>query len=126
MGTSSKPIHSKKEIKMNKSRILLVLSVISLLSVTMAVSYSRSNVSQAASDFYQRHPTWTWTINNSNIGIPVTGISASPDYFQRHPELIARGPASIDLTDYYFRQQALKSTGKAVDLTDYYFRHPGQ
>jgi hypothetical protein len=31
------------------------------------------------------------------------------------------GNSSSDLSDYYFRQQALKRTGS--DLTDYYFRH---
>jgi hypothetical protein len=83
-------------------------------------------VDLSASDFYQRHPDWTWTVRDASVVIPVTGESAYPDYFQRHPELIARGGASVDMTDYYFRQKVLKSTVKAVDLTDYYFRHPGQ
>jgi len=72
---------------MFKNRFLLVLGVISLLSVTMAVSYPRSNASQAGSDFYQRHPAWTWAINHQNAVIPLTGDSAFPDYFQRHTEL---------------------------------------
>jgi hypothetical protein len=133
---------------MFKNRFLLVLGVISLLSVTMAVAYPQSNASLAAdqtdSDFYQRHPDWTWAVNDQNASMPVTGDSAFPDYyqrhlelsapavlglgasdyFQRHPELVAPAEASFDLTDYYFRQQVLFPAGKTIDLTDYYFRHP--
>jgi len=133
---------------MFKSRFLLVLGVISLLSVTMAISYPRSNSSstadQAASDFYQRHPDWTWAINDQSAVIPVTGDSAFPDYyqrhpelsvpavlglgasdyFQRHPELTVSAEASVDMTDYYFRHAAPRSSSKTVDLTDYFFRHP--
>ncbi len=129
---------------MFKNRFLLVLGVISLLSVTMAVSFPRSTASQAASDFYQRHPNWTWAVNPQNDAISVTADSAFPDYFQRHPELTAtsilgleasdyfmRHPeltapadASVDMTDYYFRVSALQSTTNQIDLTDYFFRHP--
>ena len=128
---------------MFKNRILLVLGVISLLSVSMAVSYPRSNASQAASDFYQRHPDWT--INLPNVVIPVTGDSAFPDYFQRHPELsvstvIGQGASDyfqrhpeltvssilgLGASDYFQRHPELivPSAGTSVDLTDYYFRH---
>ena len=133
---------------MFKNRFLLVLGVISLLSVTMAVSYPRSNASstadQAASDFYQRHPDWTWAINDQHAVIPLTGDSAFPDYyqrhpelsmpaiigleasdyFQRHPELTAPTDASVDMTDYYFRQAAIQASARTIDLTDYFFRHP--
>ena len=111
---------------MFKNRLLLVLGVISLLSVTMAVSYPRSNASQAASDFYQRHPDWTWTVRDESVVIPVTGESAYPDYFQRHPELSVRAETAIDTTDYFFRHPELRGPARSVDLTDYYFRHPGQ
>ena len=136
------------ETKMFKNRFLLVLGVISLLSVTMAVSYPRANASstadQAATDFYQRHRDWTWAINDQNASIPVTGESAFPDYyqrhrelsvspiiglgasdyFQRHPELIAPAEASVDMTDYYFRHLASQPASRNIDLTDYFFRHP--
>jgi hypothetical protein len=132
---------------MFKNRFLVVIGVISLLLVTMAVSTPRSHVllgtDPGASDFYQRHPDWTWAINAQNAVIPVTGELAFPDYyqrhlelsaqavlglgasdyFQRHPELVAPAAASVDLTDYYFRQQVLFPAGKTIDLTDYYFRH---
>jgi hypothetical protein len=137
-----------QETKMFKNRFLLVLGVISLLSVTMAISYPRSNASstadQAGSDFYQRHPDWTWAVNDQNVVIPVTGDSAFPDYyqrhpelsvpavlgltasdyFQRHPELTAPAEASVDMTDYYFRHAASQSSSRNIDLTDYFFRHP--
>ena len=123
---------------MNKNRLLLGLGFISLLLVSLAISSfqvkSALSIVEAASDFHQRHPNWTWAIPAAEVAAPsdyfqrhreltvpaVLGIGAS-DYFQRHPELVA--PASKDLTDYYFRQQALKGTGP--DLTDYYFRHTG-
>jgi hypothetical protein len=132
---------------MFKNRVLVVIGVISLLMVTMAVAAPHSNASlvtdQGASDFYQRHPEWTWAVNDQNV-IPLTGDVAFPDYyqrhrelslsavrglgasdyFQRHPELTAPAEASVDLTDYYFRQQVLFPAVKTIDLTDYYFRHP--
>jgi hypothetical protein len=133
---------------MFKNRFLFVIGLVSLLLVTMAVATPRSQASlaadQGASDFYQRHPDWTWAINDQNVVVPVTGDSAFPDYyqrhlelsapavvglgasdyFQRHPELVAPAAASVDLTDYYFRQQVLFPAGKTIDLTDYYFRYP--
>ena len=119
----------------NRSR--LVLRLISMALVSLAISGFRSNASlsdlEAASDFYQRHPDWTWMAHNPTTDYSdyfqrhpersitsVIGTGAS-DYFQRHPELSARPDASSDLSEYYFRQQALKSTGS--DFTDYYFRH---
>ena len=124
---------------MFKNRFLLVLSVVSLLLVSMAISSFRSNASSskdiaAASDFYQRHPEWAWAIPAAEVAAPsdyfqrhpeltvslILGVGAS-DYFQRHPELTASAEASADLTDYYFRQQEQAKSGS--DLTDYYFRH---
>ena len=128
---------------MFKNRFLLVLGVISLLSVTMAVSYPRSTASQAASDFHQRHPNWTWAVNAPNAAIPVTGDSAFPDYaqrhpelsvspilglrasdyFQRHPELIATSILGLEASDYFMRHPELTVPAEvSVDMTDYYFR----
>jgi hypothetical protein len=144
-----------KETKMNTNRILLALGVISMLLVTMAVSTPRSNTSlaadQAGSDFYQRHPEWTWVTRDAasdyfqrhpelrmpGIGIDLTDYInrhpelstsaneplAASDYFMRHPELTISVESSADLTDYFFRQQLLPS-GPSIDLTDYFFRHP--
>jgi hypothetical protein len=132
---------------MFKNRFLLVLGLISILSVTLAVSYVRPNaarpVDQGASDFYQRHPYWTWTVKGQNGVIPITGASAFPDYFQRHPELTvpsilgldasdyfmrhpklsASANVSVDMTDYYFRQAASQPPSRNIDPTDYFFRH---
>jgi hypothetical protein len=124
-----------------KNRFLLVLSIVSLLLVSMAISSFRSNAPSstgiaAASDFYQRHPDWTWAIPAAEVAAPsdyfqrhpeltvaaILGLDAS-DYFQRHPESIAPAEISADMTDYYFRQQAQNRNG--ADLTDYYFRHIG-
>jgi len=128
---------------MFNNRFLAVLGFVSLLLVNMAVSQPRSNTSQTASDFHQRHPDWTWTINHKNTVIPVTGDSTFPDYYQRHPELsvptvlgltasdyfirhselVIPAEVAIDMTDYYFRQTVLLSSSKMLDLTDYFFRH---
>jgi hypothetical protein len=133
---------------MFKNRILFLIGLVSLLLVTMAVATPRSQATlaadQGASDFYQRHPDWTWAINDQNVVVPVTGDSAFPDYykrhlelsapavlglgasdyFQRHPELTAPAEASVDMTDYYFRHAASLPSSRNIDLTDYFFRHP--
>src|SRR5215211_7117504 len=114
-----------QETKMFKNRFLLVLGVVSLLLVTMAVSNPAADEREGASDFHQRHPDWTWTVNQQNAIIPVTGDSVFPDYFQRHPELTIPMESSLDTTDYFFRHPELRpSTAKSIDLTDYFFRHP--
>jgi hypothetical protein len=105
----------------------LAIGVLALLAVSMAVSshYSRrSSITTEASDFYQRHPDWTGTANQQKAVIPVTGEQAFPDYFQRHPELIAPAGESVVTSDYYFRHPELsRASDSNVDLTDYYFRH---
>jgi hypothetical protein len=113
---------------MFKNRFLLAVGVISLLLVTMAVVYPQSSASltadQTDSDFYQRHPDWTWAVNDQNASIPVTGDAAFPDYYQRHRELSAPAEISADTTDYFFRHPELLISRQSIDLTDYYFRHP--
>jgi hypothetical protein len=116
---------------MSKNPILIVLGVLSLLLVSMAVAkpFSAAPAANAeqASDFYQRHPEWTWTVPDGKALLPVTGgDSAYPDYAQRHPELSSAVAAYIDTTDYFFRHPELRIAGGAIDLTDYYFRHAGQ
>jgi len=133
---------------MFQNRFLVVIGVISLLLVTMAVSTPRSNVllstDQGASDFYQRHPDWTWAVNSQNAVIPVTGKSAFPDYSQRHPELSVSPIIGLGASDYFQRHSELitpsilglgasdyfmrhpevtASAEGSVDMTDYYFRH---
>ena len=113
---------------MFKNRSLLVLGVISILSLTMAVSYIRPNAplpaDLAGSDFYQRHPDWIWAIKDQNAPIPVTGESAFPDYFQRHPELSVLPILGIGASDYFQRHPELNvSVQRSIDTTDYFFRH---
>jgi hypothetical protein len=67
-----------------------------------------------------------YQLRDESVVIPVTGESAYPDYFQRHPELSVRAETAIDTTDYFFRHPELRGPARSVDLTDYYFRHPGQ
>ena len=129
------------------NRFILVLGLLSLLLVTVVVSKPISNATperiNEATDFYQRHPGWTWAIDIERASIPATGASAFPDYyqrhlelsmspivglgasdyFQRHPELIAPAEAFIDMTDYYFRHRGSLPTSTTIDLTDYFFRH---
>ena len=135
---------------MFKNRFILVLGVISLLSVTMAVSYPRSNASSAAEQVnrgsFLQHPEWRWRTTNQNVVIPLTGNNdaAFPDYYQRHPELTVpailgltasdyfqRHPElsvpvliGLDASDYFQRHPELTAPAEAsVDTTDYFFRH---
>jgi hypothetical protein len=87
----------------------------------MAVTQSRWLVSsatrQAASDFYQRHPDWTWEINDQDAVIPLTGDSAFPDHFQRHPELNIPLERSIDTTDYFSRRIDKNTSSRVIPLS---------
>jgi hypothetical protein len=119
---------------------LFTLAIVPTISEPQPAFAPAPHLSEAGSDFYQRHPDWTWTVSTINavgnsalsdyfqrhpeLTVPsILGLGAS-DYFQRHPELTAPAEASVDMTDYYFRQAALQSSTQAVDLTDYFFRHP--
>lgn len=113
---------------MFKNRFLVVIGVISVLLVTMAVSNPRPSSSLpadlGASDFYQRHPDWTWVVNPQNALIPVTGAPAFPDYFQRHPELSAPSILGLGASDYFQRHPELMNPVEdSIDTTDYFFRH---
>jgi len=115
---------------MFKNRFLLVLGVISLLSVTMAVSYPRSNASSAAEQVnrgsFQQHLEWRWRTTNQNVVIPLTGNNdaAFPDYYQRHPELSVPVLIGLDASDYFQRHPELTAPAEAsVDTTYYFFRH---
>jgi hypothetical protein len=139
---------------MTTKRFLLIISILSLLLVSLAMTGRFSNapepvdtswpprpdyshlsekpmVSIPNTDFYQRHPEWTWATRDAasdyfqrhhELRMPGTGIDLT-DYINRHPELTISVDASADLTDYYFRQELLPS-GPSIDLTDYFFRHP--
>ena len=121
---------------------LLTLAIVPAISARQPAFAPAPRLSEAGSDFYQRHPDWTWAVRNGNsvessalsdyfqrhpeLTTPsILGLDAS-DYFMRHPELTASAQVSVDLTDYYFRQAALKSAAQTVDLTDYFFRHPSK
>ena len=122
---------------MTPNRIILIVGVISMLLVTMAVSYPRPDTSiatgQGASDFYQRHPAWTWTSRDAasdyfqrhpELRSPGTGVDLT-DYFNRHPELNASANDALAASDYFMRHPELTiSVDTAADLTDYFFRHP--
>lgn len=113
---------------MRKNRFLLVLGVISLLLVTLAVSKPFSKASperpNQATDFYQRHPDWTWKIGDQEAVTSLADDSAFPDYYQRHPELRIPVEIVVDTTDYFIRHPDLRVSAKSVDLTDYFLRHP--
>ena len=108
---------------MFKNRFILVLGVLSLLLVTMAVTNPHINAPLAANDFYQRHSDLAWTSNNQENVIPVTGISASAYYYQRHPELRVAVAEAVDTTDYFMRFAILNAPVTSADFTDYFFRH---
>jgi len=133
---------------MKKNQLFLAVTAVSLLLMGL-VAFNPFRVissvkKEAASDFYQRHPDWIWTVNNQNAVIPITGDAEYPDYYQRHPELslpakiesgysayFERHPelsalagTSVDTSDYYLRHPELSNTFDGnIDLADYYFRH---
>ncbi len=134
---------------MNKNRLFLGISIVSLLMMGLVMfnPFTAKSAAKGAdpSDFQQRHPDWIWTTNRQNSVIPITGGAAFPDYYERHPELsemavngsgasdyFERHPELSNLaalgqgaSDYFERHPELVPAVKSnVDLTDYYFRHP--
>jgi hypothetical protein len=79
---------------------------------------SGRNVSSSAAaavypDYFERHPEL--------VAASVSGAGAS-DYFERHPELVT--PVILERDDYFLRHpELIVKAGAAVDLSDYYFRH---
>jgi hypothetical protein len=67
--------------------ILLTFVVAPALSAPKPVLVPGSGSSEAASDYYQRHPELRASLQN--VAIPATDNSEASDYFQRHPELSA-------------------------------------
>ncbi len=113
---------------MFKNRFFLLLMALSLMLI-VAAAVSRPFIGnsdpakvEAASDFHQRHPGWTWTISDKTATIPITARADYPDYYHRHPGLRVVAAAVVDMTDYYMRHPELHSS-RQVDTTDYYFRH---
>jgi hypothetical protein len=112
---------------MFKNRFLLVLGVLSVLMVTMAISHpfasaptveERSEPPQAViappsdtanlSDYYDRHPEL------QARGETVHLFDTAGDFYQRHPEWTSAG-----------QNIAVPVTG-ASDYLDYFQRHPEQ
>ncbi len=112
---------------MFKKRFILALGVLSLLLTSLAfvkpLAKLSSTGSDEATDFYQRHPGWTWAINDQKV-IPLTGDLAFPDYHQRHRELSVSPVLGVGASDYFQRHPELNVPAeRSVDTTDYFFRH---
>jgi hypothetical protein len=108
---------------MTKTGLLIVFGVVALLMISLGITIFRFGTSsantRAASDFYERHPDWTWSVP--------APTAAYTDYFERHPELIIAAVGNSGASDYYERHPELSGYPPTqVDLTDYYFRHPEQ
>ncbi|HEY3476399.1 MAG TPA: hypothetical protein VGK56_17425 [Anaerolineales bacterium] len=92
---------------------LLTLAIVPAVSAPQPAAAPASRLSEAGSDYYQRHPELSvstalesdmggdfylrhpeWASNVQNAAILVTGNSEASDYFQRHPELSAVGVAT--------------------------------
>ena len=109
---------------MYKNRFILVLGLLSMLLAGMAVTQPHPLVSsatgQAASDFYQRHPDWTWEINDQDAVIPLTGDSAFPDYFQRHPELKIPVFSAEQIRREYMLGERYGTTAQSIYLREFW------
>ncbi len=91
---------------------LLTLAIVPAISAPQPAFAPAPRLSEAGSDFYQRHPDWTWTVSTINA----VGNSTLSDYFQRHPELTAPADASVDMTDYFFRHTELSAAAVTMPL----------
>jgi hypothetical protein len=91
---------------------LLTFAVVPGLSAPRSVPAPISRLSEAGSDYYERHPELSapvemtgdwyqkypgeWASRGAGVAIPVTGSSAASDYFQRHPELSSSANVPLD------------------------------
>jgi hypothetical protein len=99
---------------------LLTIAIVPAISAPQPAFAPAPRLSEAGSDFYQRHPDWTWTVSTINA----VGNSALSDYFQRHPELTVPSILGLRASDYFQRHPELTAPADAsVDMTDYFFRH---
>jgi hypothetical protein len=98
----------------------LAIAVVALLTLTVAPAISAPQadpapaprLSEAGSDYYQRHPELSapggmtgdwyqkypgeWASRGAAVAVPATGSSAGSDYFQRHPELSTSANTPLD------------------------------
>ena len=119
---------------------LSTLPIIPTISEPQPAFAPAPRLSEAGSDFYQRHPDWTWTVRNANavgslapsdyfqrhpeLTVPsVIGLGA-PDYFQRHPELTIPSIPGLDASDYFQRHPELTTSILGLGAPDYFQRHP--
>ena len=129
----------------------LVSLLLVTMAVSRPFAETRVSSVAGANDFYQRHPGWNrnaeasdyyerhtnlnpvsigdfalrhpeWVVSVPNAAVPVTGILAPSDYFQRHPTLSLTVANVADLTDYFIRHPELRAA-TTIDLSDYFLRH---
>lgn len=125
--------------------VLLTFAVAPAISAPKPILVPGIGISEAASDYYQRHPELRvsaagiadvtadfylrhpeWASNVQNAVIPVTGLTEASDYYERHPELSAPAATVVDLQgDFFLRHPELSlSIARTADTNDYFTRHP--
>jgi hypothetical protein len=80
--------------------VLVTLAVAPTISAPKSVAISVTSSSEVASDYFQRHPEWTFS--GQTVAIPMTSSFEGSDFFLRHPELRTAN-TTIDLSDYFQR-----------------------
>jgi hypothetical protein len=98
---------------MFKNRFILMIAMLSILMVTIAVSYPFSNVPASADLSWPSRP----------VVIPATGANDLSDYYQRHVENSNPAGTSAEASDYFVRHPELRTGNTVVDLSDYFLRH---
>ena len=109
--------------------VVLTFAVAPALSVSKPAVVPVTGLSDSTSDYFLRHPEWTWASSNQAAVIPVTGSTDLSDYFLRHPELIPSTgmiiDTAIDTSDYFLRHPELSAPAAVtIDTDDYFLRHP--
>jgi hypothetical protein len=78
-------------------RFLLALSIVSILFISLVISSfgyrTLPSRAEAASDFYQRHPNWTWSIKGETV--------YHLDCFRRELHLSKPSSLKIDASNYF-------------------------
>jgi hypothetical protein len=84
--------------------VLLTFTVVPAISVPQPALAPTSRLSEAGSDYYQRHP--------GGLVIPATARldTAGSDYFQRHPELTGPAVLGLGASDYFQRHPELSAS----------------
>ena len=121
---------------MFKNRFILILSLLSALLATMAVSRPYASIPTAEKLNWPPRPVMVSAVDNTLLSDyherqDALKVAEAADFYQRHPDWASIQQAVIPVTssseasDYFQRHtELIVPAGGAVDVTDYFLRHP--